>query len=322
MKILVIGGSGFIGSHVVKKLAAEPGWEVSVGSRHASGRDGRRVQVDITHVAQLQQALQGFDAVVNCSVGDAATIRDGARALATACRQQGTEVLVHLSSMAVYGAVEGLVSEEAPLRRDAGWYGHAKADAEEALQTALAGTPTRLCVLRPGCVYGEGSEQWTARVARLLKARRIGDLGALGDGHSNLVDVADVAQAVRAALCRPEASGAFNLAAPDAGTWNAYFVALARALKCTPVQRIPGWRLKLESKVLAYGLKVAEIASRKIPPLRRLGLPEPMPPSLTGLWRQDIQLNPHRATRVLEIHWRPTPEGVLRSAAWWMSASH
>jgi nucleoside-diphosphate-sugar epimerase len=321
MNILVIGGTGFIGTRIVQALREQAGWNVSVGSRQPSSAADKRVQVDVTNPSQLQQALAGFSVVVNCSVGDAATIRDGAKALGSACKHNGTQVLVHLSSMAVYGAVEGVVTESAPLRRDAGWYGHAKADAEELLQVALKGTNTRLCLLRPGCVYGPGSEQWTARIARLLEARRIGDLGVLGDGHSNLVEVSDVAQAVKAAIEKPNVAGAFNLAAPDSGTWNQYFIAFGRALSATPIRRIPGWRIKLESKLFAYGLKVLEIVARKVPPLRRLSVPEPMPPSLTGVWQQDLHLDQRRATVELELAWVQTTTGIQRSAKWWQATS-
>ena len=37
-------------------------------------------------------------------------------------------------------------------------------------------------ILRPALVYGRGSALWSERVARLLRAGRLGDLGAAGDG--------------------------------------------------------------------------------------------------------------------------------------------
>ena len=55
-------------------------------------------------------------------------------------------------------------------------------------------------ILRPTCVFGPGSTQWTTRIARLLKARRIGDLGSAGDGGCNLAFIDDVVAAVLAAL--------------------------------------------------------------------------------------------------------------------------
>ncbi len=211
--------------------------------------------------------------------------------------------LVHFSSMAAYGSAEGLIDEDQTLLGDLGPYSAAKAETERILKEYA-----QTVVLRPGCVYGAGSPQWSARIARLLRAHRIGDLGAAGDGYSNLVHVRDVAQAVLAALRRPEAAGqAYNLSMAQAPTWNEYFIAYARILGATPVSRIGARRLALEAKVLAPALKIAEIAGRKIglPPL-----PPPITPTLRRLWQQDIRLASEKAQRDLGLQWTPWLEAL------------
>lgn len=317
IKVLVLGATGFIGHKVMEQLHATQGIQPIAASRQATSvrtPPWPTISVNTLDVKQMTQALQGVDAVVNCVAGDANTIREGARILAQACQQQQVPTIVHLSSMAVYGSSIGPILESAPLRRDGGWYGEAKCDAEEIL-AGLDNQACRVVILRPGCVYGPGSDQWVGRIARLLKSRRIGDLGAAGDGFSNLVHVNDVVQAVAHAVQRPHARGAYNLSCPDAPDWNGYFVALARGLQFTPVKRITRRQLKLDAKVLSIGLKVLEILVSKLK-LKSVHIPDPIPPSLSRLWTQDIRLNSDKANTQLIDNWTSLKQGIQSSADW------
>ncbi|SPU50222.1 NAD-dependent epimerase/dehydratase family protein [Bordetella trematum] len=304
--ILVLGAGGYVGRRVVAALAASD-WAEPVAALRRAGAPGpvRQVMLDATDGAALQQALQQADAVVNCVAGAPDTMVNGARALAQALAGLPARRLVHFSSMAVYGDARGPVDEDHPLASGLTGYGGAKAQAEQ----ILAAHADRV-VLRPGCIYGPDSPQWSTRIARLLRSRRIGDLGAGGDGCSNLVYIDDVVAAVLAGLRGP-ATGAFNLAMDDAPDWNGYFLAYARALGAVPVRRIGARRLKIETHLLAPALKIAEIG------LRRVGLkvPPPIPPSLARLWRQDIRLLGARAREQLGLRWTPLQAGLAATVA-------
>ncbi|MBP0492627.1 NAD-dependent epimerase/dehydratase family protein [Pararoseomonas indoligenes] len=310
LPVLVLGAGGFIGRHMVAGLAAA-GLPVLAGLRRpGKGPAGVEARLlDATRPESLAAALDGAGAVVNCVAAEPAAMLDGVRALAQAA---GARRIVHLSSMAVYGGVTGLVDESAPLSPD-GAYGESKAEAERQLREhAAAGG--EVVMLRPGCVHGPGSEGWTARPARLLGAGRLGDLGPGGDGTCNLTAVADLVGATIAALRRTEAAGeAFNVSDPDPGDWNAYFLHLARAIGATPLRRIPGWRLKAE-KLAAYPLKVAEIGAR------RLGVrtPDPIPPSLLRLFGQEITLDHRRADAGLGFPRTPPGKAIAEAAAWFL----
>lgn len=303
-RILVLGGGGFIGTHVVSALA-ESGWATPLAAGRHARPDAGRIALDAADPVALKRALEGIDGVVDCVAGPAALAV--ARNLATA----GAEIpIVHLSSMAVYGSAVGPVGEEAPLLADIGPYSQMKAEAER-----LVAAQPRAVVLRPGCVYGPGSTQWSLRIARLLRERRIGDLGAGGDGCSNLVHAADVAAAVLAALRLPAAQGrAYNLAMADAPSWNDYFLMFARALGAVPIRRLSERRMSLEGKLLAPPLKIAEILAGKVG-LARL-VPPPIPPSLVRTWRHDIRLLSARAETELGISWRDLGAGLAETAAW------
>lgn len=297
MRILVLGATGFVGRLVVKSLAASD-WAVPIAASRRAGKGVERV--DGTDAASLTAALANVDGLINCVAGAPEGITANARALATALAAQNAVraaplPVVYFSSMAVYGTAEGRIDEDAALT-GASAYGLAKVEAER-----LLGGLSGVTFFRPGCIYGRGSPQWSARIADLLRAKRIGDLGVAGDGHSNLVHVDDVVQAALLAVRAPRtASRAYNLAMPNAPRWNEYFVAYGRALGATPVRRVGARRLKFETKLLAPVLKIAEIAGRKTGIHH---LPPALPPSLARLWQQDIRLDVRRAEQELGVTW-------------------
>jgi nucleoside-diphosphate-sugar epimerase len=303
MKVLVLGGTGYIGSRVAAALAQSGDTPVI-----ASRRSG----VDTTDLDSMTRALHGMDAVVNCVAGSAEGIAQGARVLVQAAQRAGRPRIVHLSTMSVYGALEGEVTEASPRDPSIGWYAKAKCEAED----VIADYEGEAVMLRPGCVWGAGSDLWVGRIGRLLRAGRLGDLGAAGDGWSNLVAVDDVCAAVVASLriaATPGTPRVFNLAAPDSPRWNDYFTDLALAIGATPVPRLSARRLKIDAKLFGPPLKVAEILLKKAKrPMKQL--PDPLPPGLLGVFERHLHLRGELAQRELGIDYSPY-ERVLATAA-------
>jgi nucleoside-diphosphate-sugar epimerase len=130
------------------------------------------------------------------------------------------------------------------------------------------------------------------------------------------VYVDDVVGAIAQCLRLPGVAGqAFNLAMSQPPTWNDYFIAFARQLGAVPVARIGRRRLKLETRVLAPPLKIAEILLGKLR-LSSRALPEPIPPSLLRLWQQDMRLDVTRAEQLLQLRWTSLAAGLEKSARW------
>jgi nucleoside-diphosphate-sugar epimerase len=317
--ILILGANGFIGRALVAGLARSE-WAIPIlGARNPSVKGPDRLErrtVDATDMASLSAGVRGVTGIVNCIAGDADTIVNSAQILFDVARRLDRPPrIVHLSSMAVYGSAEGLVDETAPLLGDLGPYSKAKIDAE-----ALAKTYPRVVVLRPGCVFGPDSEQWSIRIARLLTAYRLGDLGAAGDGYFNLVEIDDVVLAIIRALERPSLDGrVFNLSTRNPPTWNQFLIRYAMALQAVPVRRISRRRLKIETKLLAPALKVSEIAARalRLPAGR---VPAFIPPSMARLMQQAIRLDTTRAELDLGVV-SPEPEAAIgRTAKWYLNS--
>lgn len=316
-KVLVIGGSGYIGSRLVTLLREAGAQVVSASSRARPGEG--RLRLDTRDGTALAAALQGMDGVVNCVAGDGASIAEGARTLAQAAASAGFPRLVHLSTMSVYGALEGRIAENTPPGPLLGWYDQAKREAEQHVASYVARGGTAV-LLRPGCVWGTGSQLWVGRVGRWLRAGRLGDLGAAGDGWSNLVHVDDVCVAAIRALELPLAPGeqrTYNLSGPDSPRWNEYFIDLALAIEATPVKRLSPLRLQLDAKAAGPALHLLRKG------LQRLGrdvrhVPEPVTPGLLGLWQRHLQLDPGAATRDLRMDWTPYPAALQEAAAWFV----
>lgn len=316
MNVLVLGGSGYIGSRLVAMLR-EAGLQPISASSRASGEG--TVRVDTRNAIALEQALRGMDAVVNCVAGNRSSIAMGARMLMRAAAAAGSPRIVHMSSMSVYGDVEGRIDEHAARGPLLGWYDQAKREAEDHMQ-AYGKFGGNAVILRPGCVWGPRSELWVGRVGRWLRTHRLGDLGEAGDGWSNLVHLDDVCMAAIRALQLPLAPGesrAYNLAGPDAPRWNDYFMDLALEIGATPVRRIAPRRLRLDAKVAGPVLHVA----RKL--LQKAGrdasaVPEPITPGLVGLFERHLRLDPSAATQDLKLDWSPYAATLTEAAAWFV----
>ncbi len=296
MRVLVIGGDGFVGRGLIAALA---------------GSDGAQ-PIEENHIGQVAAQLQTVDAVVNCVIGRPADILAAANALYPAAIKLGRGIpIIHLGSMTVYGSAVGPVVEDTPLRADLGPYSQTQLAAEQ-----LAGKYAASIRLRPGCEYGPGCEHWTGKIARCLLQHRLGDLGAAGDGYCNLLYIDDLIAAIMQLLSRRDLQGrAFNLAMAEPPTWNEYFIAFAKALGAVPVRRITGRRLKLESKLLAPPLKVAQMM------LSAAGasgewLAPPLTPSVLNSCRQELCLDSSLVQAELGLKWTPLEVGLARAAEW------
>jgi nucleoside-diphosphate-sugar epimerase len=315
--ILVLGAGGFVGRRVVDVLQAS-GSAVPILGLHRQGSPAsahleKRV-IEATNAKSVASALRGVSAVVNCGAVDANTIVAGAHALIEAASTMNPRPrIIHLSSMTVYGSAEGLIGESAALMGDLGPYSRAQVAAE-----SVVSKYPHAVILRPGCEFGPECEQWSVRIARLLCARRLGDLGAAGDGCCNLVHIDDVVSAISRALLDPNTDGrAFNLAVANAPSWNDFLTHYAIALGAVPVRRLTGRRLRIETKLLAPPLKIAEILARSAG-LNTGFLPPPISPSLLRLMAQDIRLDSRAAASALGLTWKDPDAFIGETARWFL----
>ena len=206
-RVCVVGGSGFIGRYVVKRLAAR-GAVVSVVGRHATEAQFLRPMGDVGQIAlidasladeaALAAALEGAGAVVS-SVGilyERGRQRfpllhvEGPARLARLAAAAGAKHFVHVSALS---ADAGAASA----------YARSKAEGEAAVKAAFPAAT----VLRPSLVFGP-EDDFFNRFAGMTRLSPF-FLPLVGGGTTRFqpVYVGDVADAVLAALERPDAEG-------------------------------------------------------------------------------------------------------------------
>jgi NADH dehydrogenase len=201
--ITVFGGSGFIGRHLVQRLAAG-GWIVRVGVRDPEaasflktmGDAGQIVPMaaDVTDPASTAAAIDGAEAVVNLvgilyERGRRTFQRvhvDGAATVARAAHEAGAKRLVQMSAI---GA-----DPDSPAA-----YGRTKAAGEDAAKAAFPG----VSVVRPSVVFGPEDDFFNrfASMARILPVLPVFDVSF------QPVYVGDVADAIVRILDDPATAG-------------------------------------------------------------------------------------------------------------------
>lgn len=213
VKVLVTGGSGFLGAAIVRRLV-ERGDEVGTLSRGAhavpAGVDARRGEISDAGV--VDEAVRGCDAVVHTAakVGGWGRAVDfhrtnvvGTRHVVDACLRHGVRRLVYTSSPSVVssaGDLEG-VDESHPSGAYLADYPRTKAKAE-ALVLAADGPALTTVALRPHLLFGPGDTQLVPRLVERAKAGRV----VLPSGPDKRVDCTYIDNAVDAHLLALESS--------------------------------------------------------------------------------------------------------------------
>ncbi len=223
VRVLVTGGSGFIGRHVVSELSAAGSYVRVVDLQPHPDPDVDVVLGDIADVGVLEEALDGgFDQVVHLAAvtqvlnslaqPDVAfrTNVEGTALLLEAARAAGVKSLAFASTNAVIGPLgDGAITEDTPLHPLTP-YGSTKAAGEMLMSAYTASYELRCACLRLTNVYGPGMQAKDSIVARLMRAIRLGStFEVYGDGQQvrDYVHVSDVVAAIRLALTRDEWSG-------------------------------------------------------------------------------------------------------------------
>ncbi|MER7849946.1 NAD-dependent epimerase/dehydratase family protein [Kitasatospora sp. NPDC096077] len=234
-RVLVTGGSGFLGTEICRQLTARGTETVSLSRRPSPVLERlgvRQIQGDLVDRAAVARAVDGCDAVVHTAAlagvsGPPApywrTNVDGTRTVLDQCRAHGVRTLVHTSTASVVFRPGGLenVDESLPYpRRHLASYPHTKAVAEALVLTA-DGPDLATLSLRPHIVWGPGDPHFLPALVRKVRRRR---LTGPGDG-ANLVDTTHISTAAHAHLL---ALDLLHQGRPVGG--RAYFVAQGEPL--------------------------------------------------------------------------------------------
>lgn len=240
MKILVTGGTGFVGTHLVNALLRK-GHDVAVlerrpgAARNRYNRPVESVAGDVLDAASLESAVRGRDAVLHLvgiifEKGEQTFDRMHREApgnVAAAMRAAGVRRLAHMSAM---GSFEDGPSE----------YSRTKAAGEKLVrESGLDWT-----VFRPSVVFGPG-DGFVSLLAGVVRRNPL-FIPVIGPGTTRFqpVSVYDVARVFADALEKPETSGrVFEVGGPQTFTLNEIYreVAAAVGKARKPLVHLPLW---------------------------------------------------------------------------------
>jgi uncharacterized protein YbjT (DUF2867 family) len=310
-RVLVLGGTGFVGRQVCEQLA-RLGWQITVPTRravHAAGVQSLPgltvIEASVHSEADLTRLMHGHDAVVNLVAvlhGNEARFEhvhvDLPDKIASAMKKAGVQRLVHVSAL---GA-----DPQGP-----SMYQRSKARGE----TVLQGAGLQLTVLRPSVIFG-AEDKFLNLFADLQAIAPFMPLAGSGTRFAP-VWVGDVARAVVVSLQKPDTIGqTYELCGPDvltlgelvklAGQWAGVNQGRGR-----PVMGLPMWVgwLQAAAMELAPGeplmsrdnlasMKVDNVGTGQLPGLQALGIAAA---SAAGVAPTYLG---HRGPRSRLNHWR------------------
>jgi len=237
--ILVTGGSGFLGINLIRHLLLK-GFDISVIDlepfTYEDCRNSiRMIEGDIRDIEKVQEAMQDVDMVVHCAAALPlyneedifSTDVHGTRNVISTASKYGIERFVHISSTAVYG-----IPDTHPIFEDhpavgVGPYGKAKIQAEEICMDFRKEGMT-VPVIRPKSFVGPERLGIFAMLYDWAYTGHNFPILGKGDNPYQLMDVADLCEAIYLCLTLPEdqVNHEFNIGAREFTTLKEDFQAV------------------------------------------------------------------------------------------------
>ncbi|HKH49057.1 MAG TPA: NAD-dependent epimerase/dehydratase family protein [Thermoanaerobaculia bacterium] len=324
MKVLLTGGTGFLGRRVAAELA--PRHELRLLVRPGSSRERFPAGVDfaagdVTDRASLQRAMDGCDAVVHAAAlvkilappeqFDRINVGGLANVLAAAEESGSVVRVVHVSSFMALGPTEkgagGELDESAGVG-DRAWindYERTKALADRQARQAIAeGAP--LVVVYPGVIYGPGEMTEGNIVVRHILDLVHGRLPALlgrPERRWNYVHVEDVARGVALALERAQPGSRYVLGGENVRQDRFYELVGRATGSKMPSMRMPDAVAKMSGAAMKGWARLTG------------GTPK-LTPDLVEVYRHDWAYRSARAEAELGYTWRTLEQGLTETVGW------
>ena len=191
MTVFLIGGSGFVGTHLSRRLN-EKQINFCIGDLQASVEfSNKSMLLDVRSAVDLATHLE-CDTIVNLAAVHRDDVTDmneyrstnveGARVLCQVCEEKGLNKIVFTSSVAVYGFAPPGTGENGAID-PFNEYGRTKALAEDVYREWREKDPENrsLIIVRPTVVFGEGNR---GNVYNLLNQINSGAFAMIGNGKN------------------------------------------------------------------------------------------------------------------------------------------
>ncbi len=323
MEILITGGNGLLGRHLVPALQdrGDTVRVLALPSENASWLKAQGVEVhrgDVTRPHTLIAPMSGADAVMHLAgmMGLWRPIEDyhavnvtGTENVCRAALAAGVGRVVHVSSWTVYGMDLGTPVREdfllSPFREP---YAITKAAGDTAVQRMIVDDHLPAVIIRPATFFGPGDQLHFGRMADRVRAGRAVIVGS-GDNALPFAYVTDIVQGLMLGLEHEHAVGqAYNIASDRPLTQRELLHAIARETGVAPPRVHLPYHPLYAAGGLAEGLAALTRSQRK-PVVTKLGI---------KLFGTDNRLAIDKARRELGYSPQvPLVEGVRLASAWY-----
>ena len=323
MKIFLTGGTGLLGSHVAERLRGNGVAVRALTRPRADTRFLQQLGCDLVSgnllgaPQELAREMEGCRGLVHAAgevysrgsfEGIYAVNVDGTRRVLSAAAMAGVLQALHISTVAVYGEVDGPVSEDSPWssRIPSGdRYAITKREAEEVAAEFHGKGGLGVTILRPTALFGERDRRFLPMLVKVLKIRLV---PLMGSGRNLLAAgyAGNAAEAVAKALDGLGAGDAFNISEDLSVTPRSLFEGLGHELGITPYfVPVPGSFVRTAA-VLAGTLGLG------VPGVRGL--------SLSRAVRLALEDNPYSGARARKVlGWLPRfslDDALIRMGTW------
>jgi UDP-glucose 4-epimerase len=286
VRVLVTGGSGFIGSHVVDRLLAagiEPRIFDLMPSPHHEAGEVDAVIGDLLDTEGLQRAMDGCEAVIHlAAAADVETVVEepsdsvqtnahGTLLLLEAARRGGVGRVIYGSTVWVYGeAGEGILDEEAPLVLPRHIYTASKLAGEMYCASYAELYDVPFTILRFGIPYGPRARPSAVIPIFIRKAMAGEPLTIAGDGMQTrrFVYVEDLAEGVVRALEPCAVNRVYNLASDETVTIRELAEAVQEHVGEVKIVHVPGRSGDFRGAEISSHRAEQELGWRASTPLR------------------------------------------------------
>jgi nucleoside-diphosphate-sugar epimerase len=321
--ILVTGGTGLIGSHLVEKLIKKNNVRCLVikntDTKFIDNLGIEFVYGDITDIKSLKPAVKGIDKVFHLAAAFKKDVPEhpsenfyfkvnvkGTENLLEMCKQNGVERVVHFSASGVYGPSGNTPINENSRYNPSNAYEKSKCEGEKlALKYNEAGLP--VAIVQPTIVYGPRETSVMLRFFKFVKDRKI----IIGNGKNkfNFVYVEDVADGAILASKVKNAIGQKYLLGYEKSYPLSEFVKII-----TNIFQVPVSKIKIPYLISKGGAFTLELISKFI------GVTSPVKISSVDFLARNHIYDISKSKR--ELGYKPKislKEGVELTARWYIN---